>query len=149
MGDFEVAINTSEGIFWRAIRNGAVWLGVSVGNKKLKLADSIADLPPEICGWHDLTVAALKQALSGVRPEFAASGSLRGTDFSGRMESDAANCIRRTRSYGELAELLAIRKPFAPSRACGANPIPVIVPCHRVLAANRKLGDFPPACIGN
>jgi O-6-methylguanine DNA methyltransferase len=26
--------------------------------------------------------------------------------------------------------------------ACGANPIPVLVPCHRVLAANGKLGGF-------
>src|ERR1039458_1887659 len=26
--------------------------------------------------------------------------------------------------------------------ACGANPIPVLVPCHRVLAANKKLGGF-------
>jgi O-6-methylguanine DNA methyltransferase len=26
--------------------------------------------------------------------------------------------------------------------ACGANPVPVLVPCHRVLAANKKLGGF-------
>ena len=26
--------------------------------------------------------------------------------------------------------------------ACGANPIPVFVPCHRVLAADRRLGGF-------
>jgi O-6-methylguanine DNA methyltransferase len=26
--------------------------------------------------------------------------------------------------------------------ACGANPIPVLVPCHRVLAANGKIGGF-------
>jgi O-6-methylguanine DNA methyltransferase len=26
--------------------------------------------------------------------------------------------------------------------ACGANPIPVLVSCHRVLAANKKLGGF-------
>jgi methylated-DNA-[protein]-cysteine S-methyltransferase len=26
--------------------------------------------------------------------------------------------------------------------ACGANPIPVLVPCHRVLAAGGKLGGF-------
>jgi len=27
-------------------------------------------------------------------------------------------------------------------RACGANPIPVLVPCHRVLAAKGQLGGF-------
>ena len=26
--------------------------------------------------------------------------------------------------------------------ACGANPIPIIIPCHRVLAADRELGGF-------
>jgi len=26
--------------------------------------------------------------------------------------------------------------------ACGANPIPVLIPCHRVLAANGRLGGF-------
>jgi methylated-DNA-[protein]-cysteine S-methyltransferase len=49
----------------------------------------------------------------------------------------------QTQSYGEIAR--AIGKPKAVRAvggACGANPIPVLVPCHRVLAANRKLGGF-------
>ena len=48
-----------------------------------------------------------------------------------------------TRSYGEIAE--AIGKPKAVRAvggACGANPIPVLVPCHRILAANQKIGGF-------
>ena len=39
----------------------------------------------------------------------------------------------------------AIGRPKATravGQACGANPIPVLIPCHRVLAANRKLGGF-------
>ena len=49
----------------------------------------------------------------------------------------------KTKSYGEIAQ--AIGKPKAVravGSACGANPIPVLVPCHRVLAANHKLGGF-------
>jgi len=49
----------------------------------------------------------------------------------------------KTLSYGEMAA--AIGKPRAVRAvggACGANPIPVIVPCHRVLAANHRLGGF-------
>jgi O-6-methylguanine DNA methyltransferase len=49
----------------------------------------------------------------------------------------------QTSSYGELAS--AIGKPQAVRAvggACGANPIPVLVPCHRVLAANQKIGGF-------
>jgi methylated-DNA-[protein]-cysteine S-methyltransferase len=48
-----------------------------------------------------------------------------------------------TRTYGELAH--ALRRPNAAraiGQACGANPIPLIVPCHRVLANGNKLGGF-------
>ena len=48
-----------------------------------------------------------------------------------------------TRTYGELAR--ALRRPKAAraiGQACGANPIPLIVPCHRVLANGNKLGGF-------
>ena len=46
-----------------------------------------------------------------------------------------------TRTYGELAAELK-SSPRAVGGACGANPIPVVVPCHRVIAANRALGGF-------
>ena len=49
----------------------------------------------------------------------------------------------KTKSYGEIA--VAIGKPKAVravGSACGANPIPVLVPCHRILAANKKIGEF-------
>jgi len=46
-----------------------------------------------------------------------------------------------TRTYGELARELG-SSPRAVGGACGANPIPVIVPCHRVIAANRAIGGF-------
>lgn len=49
----------------------------------------------------------------------------------------------QTRSYDEIAGRLV--KPGAVravGSACGANPIPVIVPYHRVLAAYRRIGGF-------
>jgi methylated-DNA-[protein]-cysteine S-methyltransferase len=47
----------------------------------------------------------------------------------------------RTRTYGELA--LELRSSArAVGGACGANPVPVIVPCHRVIAAGRAIGGF-------
>ena len=38
-----------------------------------------------------------------------------------------------TRSYGDLAAAIG-SAPRAVGRACGKNPIPVVIPCHRVLA---------------
>jgi methylated-DNA-[protein]-cysteine S-methyltransferase len=48
-----------------------------------------------------------------------------------------------TRSYGELAlDLGAAQLARAVGQALGANPFPIIVPCHRVLAAGSKAGGF-------
>lgn len=48
--------------------------------------------------------------------------------------------LGETRTYGDIAKELG--QPAQPvGQACGANPIPVIIPCHRVLAAN-SLGGF-------
>lgn len=46
-----------------------------------------------------------------------------------------------TRSYGELAAATG-GVARAVGSACGANPIPIFIPCHRVLAADRELGGF-------
>jgi methylated-DNA-[protein]-cysteine S-methyltransferase len=46
----------------------------------------------------------------------------------------------RTRSYGELARELG-SAARAVGQACGANPLPLVVPCHRVLAAG-GIGGF-------
>lgn len=50
----------------------------------------------------------------------------------------------RTRSYGEAAT--AVGSGAADARAvgsaCGANPIPVIIPCHRILAAGGDAGGY-------
>jgi methylated-DNA-[protein]-cysteine S-methyltransferase len=46
----------------------------------------------------------------------------------------------QTRTYGEIANELGV--PAQPvGQACGANPIPVIIPCHRVVGAD-SLGGF-------
>ncbi len=46
-----------------------------------------------------------------------------------------------TCAYADLARDLN-SAPRAIGGACGANPIPVIIPCHRVLAAGGKLGGY-------
>ena len=46
----------------------------------------------------------------------------------------------RTRTYGEMAVDLKV-SPQAIGQACGANPIAILIPCHRVLAAD-GLGGY-------
>ncbi|AGB15652.1 O-6-methylguanine DNA methyltransferase [Halovivax ruber XH-70] len=46
-----------------------------------------------------------------------------------------------TRTYGELATALDTA-PVAVGQACGRNPIPLLVPCHRVVATDGGLGGY-------
>lgn len=47
----------------------------------------------------------------------------------------------QTRTYGQIAHALG-SSPRAVGQAVGDNPIPIIVPCHRVIAADGGLGGF-------
>ena len=65
-----------------------------------------------------------------------------GTPFQRQVWQEiAAIPVRQTRRYGELARVLH-NAPRAVGQACGANPYPLVVPCHRVVAANGGLGGF-------
>lgn len=65
-----------------------------------------------------------------------------GTPFQRRVwAAIAAIPSGNTQSYGMLATQLA-SGPRAVGNACGANPYPLVVPCHRVIAANQGLGGF-------
>jgi AraC family transcriptional regulator of adaptative response/methylated-DNA-[protein]-cysteine methyltransferase len=69
---------------------------------------------------------------------------LRGTVFQ-RKVWDALQDIPpgRTTTYGELARRVGLPGGArAVAQACGANPAAVIVPCHRVVAANGGLGGY-------
>ena len=76
-------------------------------------------------------------------PEFRFDVPLaaQGTPFQRRVWAKiAAIGPGLTRSYGEIARELG-SSPRAVGQACGANPVPLVVPCHRVLAAG-GLGGF-------
>ncbi|WP_254521519.1 methylated-DNA--[protein]-cysteine S-methyltransferase [Natrinema caseinilyticum] len=61
-------------------------------------------------------------------------------DFTGRvMRAMAEIPAGDTRTYGEIAADLETA-PIAVGQACGRNPIPVIVPCHRVVGADSLVG---------
>lgn len=67
-----------------------------------------------------------------------------GTDFQKRVWSLLRGIpYGETRSYGQLArEMGAPRAMRAVGAANGRNPIPIIVPCHRVIGASGKLVGF-------
>jgi O-6-methylguanine DNA methyltransferase len=101
-------------------------------------------IPGKIRAWHRATEAALKNVLAGYAAKNLPPLDPAGTEFQKRVWNALRKIsVGKSKSYGEIAR--AISKPKAVRAvggACGANPIPVLVPCHRVLAANKKLGGF-------
>jgi AraC family transcriptional regulator of adaptative response/methylated-DNA-[protein]-cysteine methyltransferase len=69
---------------------------------------------------------------------------LRGTPFQIEVWKEMLRIpAGKTRSYGEVAKRIGRPTAFrAVAQACGANPVPVVVPCHRVVASGGKLGGF-------
>lgn len=66
---------------------------------------------------------------------------IEGTPFQRRLWQALCQIPRgRTLTYGELARRLGA-EPRAVGQACGDNRLPIVIPCHRVVAAN-GIGGF-------
>jgi len=83
----------------------------------------------------------IDEYFAGTRTEFDLPLRVIGSDFQ-RAVCDAMLEIPfgETVTYGDISKQLNIPAQ-AIGQACGGNPIPLIIPCHRVLAAN-GLGGF-------
>ena len=92
----------------------------------------------------DRAVRQLREYFAGTRRNFTVPLDLEGTEF--QQQAWAAMCSIRygsTVSYAQQAK--AIGKPKAVravGSANGANPVPIIVPCHRVIASDGSLGGY-------
>lgn len=84
----------------------------------------------------DEAVRQFQAYFAGELQEFSLPLKPRGNEFQQavfRLMQDIP--YGETRTYGELAKKLdTYGQPIG--QACGMNPIPVIIPCHRVLSAN-------------
>jgi O-6-methylguanine DNA methyltransferase len=89
-------------------------------------------------------IAQLREFLEGKRAEFDLPLDLRGTPFQREVWAALLEIpYAETRSYQEVAR--AVGRPSAAravGAAVGANPLSLVVPCHRVVTADGKLGGF-------
>ena len=92
----------------------------------------------------DQTISELKEYFDGNRREFSVPLLLAGTKFQQTVWAELMNIpFGTTISYGELAKRLG--DPLltrAVGTANGANPISIIIPCHRVIGANGHLTGY-------
>jgi methylated-DNA-[protein]-cysteine S-methyltransferase len=90
------------------------------------------------------TKKQLEQYFAGRRTSFDVALDLVGTEF--QVQAWRALCripFGKTISYGQQASNIKKPKAFrAVGSANGKNPIPIIVPCHRVVASDGSLGGY-------
>jgi O-6-methylguanine DNA methyltransferase len=86
----------------------------------------------------------LGEYFAGKRREFSLAIELRGTDFQCSVWQEIADIpYGQTRTYSEIARGAGRKNAVrAAGTATGANPLPILIPCHRVIAAHGKLGGF-------
>ncbi|WP_404823782.1 methylated-DNA--[protein]-cysteine S-methyltransferase [Paenibacillus rhizovicinus] len=86
----------------------------------------------------------LKEYCDGTRKRFTFPLDFRGTKFQNAVWQALADIpFGETRSYAEIARTIGNPKAVrAVGTANGKNPIPIVVPCHRVIGANRTLTGF-------
>ena len=80
----------------------------------------------------------------GKLERFDCSLDLRGTPFQRKVWTALAKIpYGSTRSYRDIAKSIGHPNAFrAVGNANGSNPIPIILPCHRVIESNGGLGGF-------
>ena len=86
----------------------------------------------------------LRAYFAGELREFRLPLDLQGTDFQKRVWRQLETIpYGETRSYSEIAAAIgAPRAVRAVGAANGANPVPIVVPCHRVIGASGKLVGY-------
>lgn len=89
------------------------------------------------------TIQWLDDYFSGKRPCNVPRLDPQGTAFQQRVWQALLTIpYGETVSYGEIAQMVGCKSAQAVGQAVGANPIALIIPCHRVIAAHGKIGGY-------
>jgi len=106
---------------------GANWIN------ELKQSDKLSKIGEQV-----------EEYLRGERREFEMEVKLEGTEFQKSVWQELMKVAYGTTvSYKELAK--RVGKPLvvrAVAGACGANKVPIVVPCHRVVSSSGGLGGY-------
>lgn len=89
-------------------------------------------------------IEEITEYLEGKRKEFSVNIRVEGTEFRIKVWEELRRIpYGKTITYAELARRIGRPKAYrAVANACGANPLPIIIPCHRVVASGGKPGGY-------
>ena len=121
---------------------------VEEDNKIINVYFDSEDTPKDIniCETNILKEAGrqLQEYFLGVRTKFELQLNPKGTDFMKDVWSALEKIpYGETKTYGEIAKIIGKDKAYrAVGLANNRNPIPIFIPCHRVIGANGKLVGY-------
>ena len=130
--------------------NGETLTGLRFGEGKTQAASSLP-IFDEVTRWLDDYFAGkqtenavmLKKDTLNQKNAARIIVQPRGTLFQQRVWQALLTIpYGKTVSYGELARMVGCKSAQAVGQAVGANPIALLIPCHRVIAANNRLGGY-------
>jgi methylated-DNA-[protein]-cysteine S-methyltransferase len=126
----ETTVETALGIF-RVCQAGQAIVALTWGRGQTAITPLLAEAARQLIAYGD-----------GQLKTFDLPLAPRGPSFHQEVWREMlAIPYGKTRTYGELADRLdGIAR--AVGTACAANPIPIIIPCHRVVASGDALGGF-------
>ena len=111
----------------------------AVSTAEEKASKEAATAPPIIAE----TIQWLDDYFAGKRPCNVPRLNPQGTAFQKRVWTALFTIwYGQTKTYGEIARIVDCRSAQAVGQAVGANPIALIIPCHRVIAAKGKIGGY-------
>lgn len=92
----------------------------------------------------DMAIQQISEYLEGKRKDFSIPLRIEGSLFRTKVWEELKKIpYGETVTYAELARRIGSPKAFrAVANACGANPCPIIIPCHRVVASGGKTGGY-------
>ena len=118
--------------------------GTEAGIFSIRFLDRAPAQSPGVHPCLQACFTQLDEYFRGTRKEFTLSLQLRGTEFQQRVWKELLRIpFGSTRSYLDIAEALGDKNFVrAVGAANGHNPIPIVVPCHRVIGSDGHLTGY-------
>jgi methylated-DNA-[protein]-cysteine S-methyltransferase len=94
------------------------------------------------CALAERAAAQIERYLTNAEMAFDLPLALRGTSFQRRVWDGICTIeAGEVLTYGTLAKRIGSISARAVGQACGSNPFPIVIPCHRVVSAS-GIGGF-------